>query len=51
MTSDADLLARIDAAFADVGKPGHFTDYRHCCECAEHDETLRSHDRDSLAAA
>lgn len=48
MTSDADLLAQIDAAFADVGKPEHFTDYRHCCECAEHDETLRNHDRDSL---
>ncbi|MFB8828588.1 hypothetical protein ACE0DR_02665 [Azotobacter sp. CWF10] len=48
MTSDADILAQIDAAFADVGKPEHFTDYRHCCECAEHDETLLSHDRDSL---
>jgi hypothetical protein len=23
-----------------VPKPVHFTNYRHCCECAEHDETL-----------
>lgn len=21
-------------------KPKHFTDFEHCCECAEHDETL-----------
>lgn len=25
-----------------IEKPDHFTEYRHCCECAEHDETLRS---------
>ncbi len=29
-------------------KPEHFTDYRHCCECAEHDETLLAHDVDSI---
>ena len=23
-----------------VKKPEHFTDFEHCCECAEHDETL-----------
>lgn len=32
----------------DVPKPAHFTDYRHCCECAEHDETLSAFDRDSI---
>ena len=25
-------------------KPAHFTNYRHCCECAEHDETLLAYD-------
>jgi len=25
-------------------KPEHFTNYRHCCECAEHDETLLAYD-------
>jgi hypothetical protein len=29
-------------------KPLHFTNYQHCCECAEHDETLVAHDRDSI---
>jgi hypothetical protein len=29
-------------------KPAHFTNYRHCCECAEHDETLLAYDIDSI---
>lgn len=29
-------------------KPGHFTNYQHCDECAEHDETLRSTDVDTI---
>jgi hypothetical protein len=29
-------------------KPVHFTNYQHCCECSEHDETLTSFDRDSI---
>lgn len=29
-------------------KPEHFTDYLHCCECAEHDETLRNGEVDSI---
>ena len=29
-------------------KPEHFTDYRHCCECAEHDQTLLAFDVDSI---
>jgi hypothetical protein len=31
-----------------VPKPEHFTNYRHCCECAEHDATLLAHDVDSI---
>ena len=31
-----------------VPKPEHFTDYRHCCECAEHDETLLSADIETI---
>lgn len=27
--------------FGNVPRPEHFTDYTHCCECAEHDNTLR----------
>ncbi len=29
-------------------KPEHFTNHRHCCECAEHDETLVNCDVDSI---
>ncbi len=32
-------------------KPEHFTDYRHCCECAEHDETLRNTDIKQIGLA
>jgi hypothetical protein len=32
-----------------VPKPEHFTDHRHCCECAEHDQTLLAHDVDSIS--
>lgn len=48
MPTDSEVLAAIDAAFAGVSKPEHFTNYKHCEECAEHDETLRMHDRSTL---
>ena len=31
-----------------VQRPDHFVDYRHCCECAEHDQTLLAFDVDSI---
>lgn len=31
-----------------VPKPDHFTNYHHCSECAEHDETLVAYDVDSI---
>jgi len=36
--------------FGHVPRPEHFTDYTHCCECAEHDETLRSRNPDTLTS-
>lgn len=47
-SSDAEIIAAIDAAFGPIAKPAHFTDYTHCDECREHDETLGSHDRNTL---
>jgi len=32
-----------------VAKPAHFTNYRHCCECAEHDATLVTADVDAIS--
>ena len=29
-------------------KPAHFTNSRHCCECAEHDATLLAYDVNSI---
>jgi hypothetical protein len=31
-----------------VPKPSHFVDYSHCCECAEHDQTLSRSDVDTI---
>lgn len=31
-----------------VKKPEHFTDYQHCCECFDHDQTLLTHDVESI---
>jgi hypothetical protein len=31
-----------------VPKPEHFTNYRHCCECAKHDETLLAYDVNTI---
>ncbi len=45
---DQDILDRIDQAFAGVRKPDHFTDYDHCDECREHDDTLRNRTRETL---
>jgi hypothetical protein len=46
--TDAGILSELHDAFASCERPEHFTDFRHCCECAEHDDLLRSRDRDTL---
>ncbi len=48
MPSDSDILQAVQQACAQCRRPEHFTNYTHCCECAEHDETLRRRDLDSL---
>jgi len=45
------LLSRIDAAFGAVPRPAHFTNHRHCEECADHDGLLRARDRQTLSLA
>ena len=45
--TDADVLNVIQES-CDVPRPEHFTDRGHCCECADHDDMLRSRDLDSL---
>jgi len=37
--TDLDWVAEAKKLFS-VEKPEHFTDYQHCYECNEHDQTL-----------
>lgn len=46
--SDTEVLARIRGAFESAVRPERLTDRDHCCECAEHDDLLRSRDLDTL---
>ena len=46
--TDQEVLRLVEAAFADVPRPEHFTNFTHCEECAEHDELLRSRDCSNL---
>ena len=42
MDSVEALISKATQVFGKVPRPEHFTDHKHCCECAEHDETLRA---------
>ena len=46
--TDREILAELDSAFGGCPRPEHFTDFRHCCECAEHDALLLLRDRETL---
>ncbi|MCU7932536.1 MAG: hypothetical protein KZQ90_17195 [Candidatus Thiodiazotropha sp. (ex Codakia rugifera)] len=41
------VLSKVEKAFAGVKKPKHFTDYTHCDECLEHDQTLRNSSKET----
>ena len=45
---DAHVLRLVHEAFSACARPEHFTNYRHCCECAEHDALLLSRDNETL---
>jgi len=49
MTTDADILERVQQAFAGCRRPEHFTNFKHCEECAEADELFRSRDIHTLS--
>ena len=44
-----DLIQEALDLFGTTPRPEHFTNYNHCCECAEHDETLRNETLESLS--
>ena len=41
-TPDSHVLSTVERAFENVLRPDHFTDFMHCEECAEHEQTLNS---------
>jgi hypothetical protein len=45
--TDAEVLEVLRKS-CEAPRPEHFTDRGHCCECAEHDDVLRSRNLDSL---
>lgn len=45
------LIDEAHRLFPEDLKPRHFTDFEHCDECREHDETLRTHSRESITYA
>jgi hypothetical protein len=49
MPSDADILQRVQKAFARCRRPEHYGDFTHCEECAEADELFRSRDVHTLS--
>jgi hypothetical protein len=48
MRTDDVVIEAVKLAFQQVPKPPHFTHRDHCEECAEHDNVLQSHDRETL---
>jgi hypothetical protein len=48
MASDQQIIDLVRKAFETGPRPAHFTNYMHCCECAEHDDVLCSRDITSL---
>jgi hypothetical protein len=44
MPTDDEILALVTDAFSTIERPEHFTNWMHCDECWEHDETLRGID-------
>lgn len=45
---DCEALCRLSQVFRECPRPEHFTDFGHCEECAEHDETLQSRTPETL---
>ena len=43
------LLEEAIELFGNTPRPEHFTDFTHCCECSEHDETLRKETLETLS--
>jgi hypothetical protein len=44
MKSDAEIIDAVNTAFLGITRPEHFTNYMHCSECLERDQTLLQHD-------
>jgi hypothetical protein len=48
VATDQEIIDLVREAFEPEPRPAHFTNYTHCCECADHDALLSSRDVQSL---
>lgn len=48
MATAQEIIEAVRHAFSAELRPEHFTNYTHCCECAEHHALLASRDLQSL---
>jgi hypothetical protein len=48
MNNQQELIDNLYLAFNCYARPEHFTDYKHCDECLEHDQTMNSADLKTL---
>jgi hypothetical protein len=46
--NDREICELVNRAFSGTPRPEHFTDYTHCEECREHDDTMRARELHSL---
>ena len=47
-STDEAVIQNITEAFSGIEKPEHFTNFTHCDECKEHDDTLRARTVETL---
>jgi hypothetical protein len=48
MATDQEIIVAVLEEFGAEPRPPHFTNFSHCCECAEHNDLLSSRDLSSL---
>lgn len=49
MSAEENIINQIEKVFGSAPRPEHFTNYKHCCECFDHDDLLRARNTRTLA--
>ena len=48
MATDQEIISAAQKMFGSETRPEHFTNFSHCCECAEHNDLLSSRSPETL---